>query len=113
SQPIKPKIANFDSATAMLRSLASHGRDEDFIALGSFPKWATGFMSGVGAVVNAMPGAVRDAVYMVSGWTEAVARRKIVSERTDPAGVARWLCGHYPKRRYPALMIGSSNGALV
>jgi hypothetical protein len=47
NQPIKPKIANFDSATAMLRSLASHCRDEDFIALGSFPKWATGFMSGV------------------------------------------------------------------
>lgn len=39
--PRKPKIANFDSATAMLRALASHLDDEDFIALGSFPRWAT------------------------------------------------------------------------
>lgn len=111
--PPKPKIANFDSATAMLRALASHLRDEDFIALGSFPKWATPFMSGVGWLVNRMPGVVRNAVYSVSGWTEAVAQRKIVGVRTDPAGVARWLCHHYPKRRYPAAMIGSSNGALM
>ena len=37
-RPLKPKIANFDSATAMVRALASHCRDEDFIALGSFPR---------------------------------------------------------------------------
>ncbi len=110
---VKPKIANFDSATAMLRALASHCRDEDFIALGSFPRWAVPFMSGVGGLVNRMPGIVRNAVYTVSGWTEAVAQRKIVGPRTDPAGVARWLCGHYPQRRYPAIMIGSSNGALM
>ncbi len=112
-RPLKPKIANFDSATAMVRALASHCRDEDFIALGSFPRWATSFMSGVGGLVNHMPGIVRNAVYTVSGWTEAVAPRQIVGARTDPAGVARWLCEHYPKKRYPAMMIGSSNGALM
>ncbi|TMH32465.1 MAG: hypothetical protein E6H66_13980 [Betaproteobacteria bacterium] len=110
---MKPKIANFDSATAMLRALASHCRGENFIALGSFPKWAIPFMSGVGWLVNRMPEIVRNAVYTVSGWTEAVPQRRIVGPRTDPAGVARWLCGHYPKKRYPAIMIGSSNGALM
>ncbi len=110
---IKPKIANFDSATAMLRALASHCRESDFIALGSFPKWSTPFMSLVGALVNHTPEVVRNAVYTVSGWTEAVAQRKIVGPRTDPATVARWLCDHYPKKRYPAIMLGSSNGALM
>ncbi|TMG86574.1 MAG: hypothetical protein E6H74_02950 [Betaproteobacteria bacterium] len=110
---VKPKIANFDSATAMLRALASHCRDEDFIALGSFPKWSTPFMSLVGALVNHTPEIVRNAVYTVSGWTEAVAQRKIVGPRTEPSTVARWLCDHYPKKRYPAIMLGSSNGALM
>src|SRR5947207_3571909 len=104
---IKPKIANFDSATAMLRALASHCRESDFIALGSFPKWSTPFMSLVGALVNHLPEVVRNAVYTWSGWTEAVAQRKIVGPRTDPAAVARWLCDHYPKKRYPAIMVGS------
>jgi hypothetical protein len=64
-----------------VRALASHLGDQDFIAPGSFPKWATGFMSLVERTVNRMPGVVRNAVYTVSGWTEAVAQRKIVSAR--------------------------------
>ena len=27
--------------------------------------------------------------------------------------VSRWVVSHYPRRRYPAAVIGSSNGALV
>src|SRR5204863_9291693 len=87
---IKPRIANFDSATAMLRALASHGRESDFIALGSFPKWSTPFMGLVGALVNHLPEVVRNAVYTWSGWTEAVAQRKIVGPRTEPSTVALW-----------------------
>ena len=113
SAPLKPKIANFDSSTAMLRALASHLKDQDFIALGSFPKWSVPFMSVVGGTVKRLPSALRSAVYSFSGWTEAVAQRKIVGPRTDPGNVAEWLCSHYPKRRYPAVMIGSSNGALM
>src|SRR5207302_8959669 len=96
SAPLKPKIANFDSSTAMLRALASHLKNQDFIALGSFPKWSVPFMSGVGGTVNLLPGTLRSAVYSFSGWTEAVAQRNIVSPRTDPEKVAERLCSPYP-----------------
>src|SRR5436305_13734995 len=97
---VKPKIANFDSATAMLRALASHCRESDFIALGSFPKWSTPFMSLVGALVNHLPEVVRNADSTWSGWTEALAQPKTVGPPAAPAAVARWLRYHHPKKRY-------------
>ena len=84
---VKPKIANFDSATAMLRALASHCRESDFFALGSFPKWSTPFMGLVGALVNHLPEVVRNAVYTWSGWTELLDRAGFRIERADSAAV--------------------------
>lgn len=107
----KPPLANFDSASTMTRALGRclHGRD--FPMLGVIPKWGSPGMRAVGAAVNALPVALRRQVYIWSGWSEAVSIRRLAGVRT--AEIADWAVQQYPRKRYPAAMIGSSNGALM
>ncbi len=101
-----PYIADFDSASAMLRALSACLHGEDFANLGMSawlrpPVLATGLL----------PRRVREAVYAWSGWAEATPAARI--GEVDAEEIARWVVGSYPKRRYPAVAIGSSSGALV
>jgi hypothetical protein len=102
-------LADFDSAMGMLRALSSalHGRD--FPLLGTLPSWTERPMRAVGALVNRLPKRVREQVYIWSGWFEAISTRRL--DRVDADAVAEWITGLYPKRRYPAIAIGSANGA--
>lgn len=104
-------IANFDSATAMLRSLAHYLRGEDFANLGLWPKSFEPALQVIGAGINALPRRLREQVYIWSGWGEAIPPRRLGAVRAER--IAAWIVGEYPQRRYPAAMIGSSNGALV
>jgi hypothetical protein len=54
---------------------------------------------------------VREKAYAVSGWVEAVPRGRVGQVRSDE--LAAWVARHYPRRRYPAVFVGSSNGATV
>jgi hypothetical protein len=104
-------LADFDSATAMLRALAGYLRGEDFPLLGAMPRWKAPGMKLVGHVVNAMPKWAQEQVYIWSGWSEAInpqALREVDEER-----VAEWMARLYPRRTYPAAVVGSSNGAAV
>lgn len=65
-------IANFDSASAMLRATASFLRGEDFPVLGSVPRVLSAAMRPVAAAVNTLPKRVREGVYVWSGASEAV-----------------------------------------
>ncbi len=99
-------IADFDSASAMTRALARflHGQD--------FPK--LGMEHGLSPVIplaNAMPAAVRDQVYIWSGWAEAVSPDRL--DEIDLGEINAWVTEEYPARQYPAIAVGSSNGALV
>ncbi|MFB4313179.1 alpha/beta fold hydrolase [Actinomadura sp. 21ATH] len=58
-----------------------------------------------------LPRAVGEKAYAVSGWSEAVAAGKAGDIRSD--ALAEWIAGHYPRRRYPVVFLGSANGALV
>lgn len=104
-------VANFDSATAMLRTLAEclHGRDAPM--MGALPRSLEPVMRPLAATVNALPGSVRRGVYIWSGRNEAIPPEKLGQVRAEE--VSRWMAGRYPRRRYPAAVIGSSNGALV
>ena len=99
-------IADFDSASAMLRALSACLHGEDFANLGMSawlrpPVLATGLL----------PPRLREAVYAWSGWAEATPAKRV--GEVDAEEIARWVVGSYPKRRYPAVAIGSSSGALV
>ncbi len=45
----------------------------------------------------------------LSGWLDASSPS--VFELVKAESISRWVVGQYPKRRYPAAMIGSTNGA--
>lgn len=102
-------LADFDSTTAMLRALASYLRGEDFPLLGAMPRWTAPFMKMVGTLVNKLPRSLQEEVYIWSGWYEAVAQRKLHLVSGDE--VAEWMVNLYPKRTYPAAVVGSANGA--
>jgi hypothetical protein len=101
-----PYIADFDSATAMLRATAAMLRGEDFPALGLSPA-----MKPLAKSVNLLPQSARETVYALGGWWEAVPPSR--AGEVSAEAVARWMVEEYPERRYPAVAIGSSCGALV
>jgi hypothetical protein len=104
-------VANFDSEAAMLRALGNYLRGEDFPMIGTMPRSVEPLMKALVALVNVLPGRVREEVYTWSGRSEAVPSKKLDQVRAED--VSRWVVSHYPRRRYPAAVIGSSNGALV
>src|SRR5215212_1843834 len=110
---LKPSryIANFDSEAAMLRALSGYLHNHDFPMTGAVPPSIEPLMKPLVATVNTLPRRVREEVYTWSGLSEAVAPRKLNQVRAED--VSRWVVSHYPQRRYPAAVIGSSNGALV
>lgn len=102
--PTPPKfIANFDSATAMMRANANYLRGKDFPALGSPP-----LLKIPAARANILSKKARKKVFLFSGWNEAVPPDKL---DVDPEELSEWVGDEYPNRRYPAVAIGSSNGA--
>ena len=95
----------------MLRALANYLRGEGFPMLGTVPRWRAPFMKVAAGAINALPTALREQVYIWSGRMEAIAAGKLSG--ADVHRVAEWTTNLYPKRRYPAVAIGSSNGAAV
>jgi hypothetical protein len=58
-----------------------------------------------------MSNPLKERVYIWSGRYEAIAARKLDEAKTER--IAEWVVSLYPKRKYPAVAIGSSNGALT
>jgi hypothetical protein len=60
---------------------------------------------------NMLPRALRQKLYAVAGGAEALPAERLGS--VDAEAVAGWVTDHYPPRQYPAVLLGSSNGAAV
>ncbi len=99
-------IADFDSATAMLRALAHYLHGEAFAGLGLSP-----VTRPLIRAVNLLGDRAREFVYTWSGWGEAIWPQHL--DLVDAEEAARWMVSLYSRRTYPAVMIGSSNGAAV
>ncbi|WP_447980063.1 hypothetical protein [Candidatus Nitrospira bockiana] len=102
-------LADFDSALGMLRALSRCLRGRDFPLLGTLPRWAGPPMRWLGAVINRLPRAAREQVYIWSGRFEAISGRRL--QEIDGDAIADWIVSCYPPRSYPAVAIGSANGA--
>lgn len=99
-------LANFDSASAMLRASSNFLHGSDFPAIGQSP-----MMKPFARAANLLPRRAREQLYALGGVAEAISPSRL--GRVDAQQVACWMAQRYPERRYPAVMIGSSNGAAV
>lgn len=104
--PPDRSAASFDSATALQASLAAALNGSGFPYLGQSAPAARAVRAAA-----RLPWPLLRRLYSRLGASEGV--RPDDLGRVDLAGVAGWLAGRLPRRRQPAVMIGSSNGALV
>lgn len=105
------QVADFDSATGMLRALAKQLHGHDVPLLGRYPAAVEPAFSAVLGMANRLPRRLKEKAYALSGWAEAVPPDRLGEVRSEK--LAAWIVSRYPRRRYPAVFIGSSNGALI
>jgi len=107
SRPSAPNfIADFDSASAMLRATSNMLAGKDFPALGQSQA-----LIPFAEAVNLLPKSAREVVYAAGGAFEGLSPSNL--DKVDAEEFATWCARRYPQRQYPAVAIGSSNGALV
>lgn len=99
-------VADFDSTAAMVRALSRYLDGRDFPGLGMVPP-----VPAISHLVNRLPAPARTVGYMWGGWKEAAPRRKV--PRISTEGIAAGIASAYPQRHYPAVAVGSSNGAAL
>lgn len=104
--PAHKIAASFDSATVLHAAVASAMRGEPFAHLGN-PA-----VAGAGVrVAGHLPWPLLRRGYTAAGAAEALDPDRLGD--VDMAAVARWLADAIPKRTYPGVVVGSSNGAMA
>lgn len=99
-------VASFDSASALHAATVAALEGQPFPHLGS--------SSLAGRAVRAagrLPWAMLRGIYSRIGASEGINPRRLGD--VDLSAVAGAFAERYPKRRYPAVLLGSSNGALT
>ena len=99
-------VANFDSASAMMRATARFLAGRDFPTLG-----VKSPMEPLTPLIAVLPNWALAQLYIWSGASEAAPAGRIGEVRAER--LSEWVASEYPQRQYPAVFIGSSNGALV
>lgn len=99
-------VASFDSASALFLALARALDGRDFPYLGQ--SWLKVPPVRASAL---LPRPLRCRAYAIASGSEAVAVPRLGDIDLDEA--AHWVARTYPDRQYPAVLIGSSNGALT
>jgi hypothetical protein len=102
------EIAGFDSASGMVVALARFLHGEGTPPLGK-PAFRT--LRPVAALVAGLPVATRQRIYSAFSGAEGRSEPEIAG--LDVEAVSAAIAGVYPSRRYPAVLVGSSNGALT
>ena len=98
-------VIGLDSATKELEAIAQYLADKDLVAGGPVPQLTALLADALGY----LPNRLRSSIITGFGWLDASAPQ--VLERVRAETLANWVVNRYPQRRYPAVMIGSSNGA--
>jgi hypothetical protein len=104
-------VAGFDSASAMLRVLGAALAGREAPLLAQFPAALEPVVDLVAGGVERLPRPVVEAIYRRTGWADAVPARQLRRVRSEQ--LAEWVVGQYPRRRYPVVFVGSSNGAVT
>ena len=102
----KQVVASFDSASVLHAATVAALNGQPFPNLGS--------SAVAGLAVRAagrLPWSLLRGIYTRIGASEGIDPRRLGD--VDLAAVAASFADRYPKRRYPAILLGSSNGALI
>jgi hypothetical protein len=99
-------VAAFDSALGTVSLLAAALQGHDLPRLGQGRAGAAGVRA-----TSLLPAPLRRRAYARAGSREGVPASGLAD--VDLAAVARYLTGQYPRRRYPAVLIGSANGGMT
>jgi hypothetical protein len=105
------KVAKFDSTTSMLLALARFLDGRDLRNLGLLPAPLEPLALAVASAINLLPQGMRVKAYQKAARLGAVDPGSLGD--LDGERIARWFVSHYPKRRYPAVFVGASNGAAL
>ncbi|GAB4377496.1 MAG: hypothetical protein Kow00121_27050 [Elainellaceae cyanobacterium] len=100
-------IIGLDSATTMIRALGNYLNGKDLPSGGIFPP---GKALG-GEAMSQLPHPVVETASTWAGWLNASSPDVVDKVRVET--MSRWVLSQYPRRRYPAAIIGSANGAAV
>ncbi|MCA9396695.1 MAG: hypothetical protein KC649_05950, partial [Candidatus Omnitrophica bacterium] len=104
---IQDLIVQFDSSTALMKSLSLCLMRKEFKGVGVFKHENR----VIAHLINSVPKTLRKGLYSWSGWLDAAApddARKISS-----AELSEWSLNYFKESSYPGVMYGSSNGAAV
>lgn len=99
-------LAKFDSSSAMLRALANLLHGEDFAGLGQ-----STILRQIVQFADVVPRSLREQLFATMGAQEGVKPEDV--QHIDSHAMADWATRQYPSGPYPAVIIGSSNGALM
>jgi hypothetical protein len=99
-------VASFDSASAFLTSLARALHHRDFPHLGQ-----SRFKVPLVYASQLLPEPIRRRAYAIASGREGVEPGAL--GRIDLDEVATWVTDKYPAGRFPAVLLGSSNGAMT
>ena len=99
-------VASFDSATVLHAGLAAALRGRPFPHLGNNAAAAVAVR-----VAGRLPWPILRALYTRLGAAEGIPPDRLGD--VDLGAVAQWLVDGLPRRRFPAVLIGSANGALA
>lgn len=99
-------VASFDSATALQAAIGAALNGRDFPHLGQSAGSALGIRGA-----SRLPWPVLRPLYSRIGAAEGVRPEQLAEVDLD--AIAAWLAGRMPHRHFPAVLIGSSNGALA
>jgi hypothetical protein len=99
-------FASFDSGSVLHAATDAALRGQRFPAMGQ------GRLTGIAARLGGhLPWPVLRGIYAQLGANEGLPPNRLGD--VDLASVARWFADRYPERRFPAIMLGASNGALT
>jgi hypothetical protein len=99
-------VADFDSATGLVRALAAALHDQPHLRLGRSRLAAAAVASS-----GLLPERARTRVFAYAGGREAIPPKELSA--VDPEAFSRWVVSQYGPRRAPAVAVGSSNGAVM
>ncbi len=101
-------ITDFDSSSSMLFALGHFLHQKPFIGCGIAPA----LPDFTAKLIRAIPKKIRRDIYGWSGKVGAVSVKK--ARRVNSEEISGWIIKQYPAgKKYPAVTIGSSNGAIM